>query len=551
MSGKRTLIATSLLLCLLMMTPTSLAQTTDRATDTEAVVITTEMTDLDISIDEESGWVNLSLGSSKMYLKYGEGDIELMTVQKRYMGIADIHRGPDDRLVERVGIPMHVLFYQQLNGLAEYVDSNGDGLLNVRSNGQAGSFDELRDSATDHETLLKWINFDDVEWELTRISWDCEGNDCELMFSLSAYNLTYGSLGGASSGGSSGGNSGEVLEELTYLFKLTTREVDIDIPEVRHYRVRAHGPQGSPIIDSSEEIEAVSINHTGIRATWKYDQIIKGWDVATDANGSARNDTRLIHFVDAGFASHLPPKVAQWAHTQFDRLPAPRAMTGEYTPLQGRTHDDHGMPLRCGLDYIHGQHGDVGQQMREYRDTNCVGPGESLDTGRVTNSTTIRSGALQFEDNGRRLGSLRWVSNATIDGVETEVLFQIHGHRPVLPDDVANLVDGVYRGIRLSGGYNLAIGDDIVHDPEYETDLADIDAMSIITPLDGEGGVTPLIRTLLRLAVILVIATVGVVLVVKVRAGKPEQSAPVPDAAAWDATPWGPTDKSQEGANTN
>ena len=92
MSGKRTLIATSLLLCLLMMTPTSLAQTTDTAT----VEITTEMTDLDISIDEESGWVNLSLGSSKMYLKYGEGDIELMTVQKRYMGIADIHRGADD-----------------------------------------------------------------------------------------------------------------------------------------------------------------------------------------------------------------------------------------------------------------------------------------------------------------------------------------------------------------------------------------------------------------------------------------------------------------------
>jgi hypothetical protein len=213
--------------------------------------------------------------------------------------------------------------------------------------------------------------------------------------------------------------------------------------------------------------------------------------------------------------------------------------------MQGRTHDDNGMPLRCGLDYINGQQGDVAQQMREYRDTNCVGPGESLDTGRVTNSTTIRSGALQFEDGGRRLGSLRWVSNATIDGIETEVLLQIHGHRPILPVDVRNLTDGVYRGIRLSGGYNLAIGDDIVHDPEYETDLADIDAMSIITSFDSEGTGITLVKSLLSLAVILVIATVGVVLMVKVRASKPEQSAPVPDAAAWDATPWDSTGKSQ------
>jgi hypothetical protein len=516
-----------------MMIPTSVAQTIDD----ENVEITTEMTELEISVDEEFGWVNLSLGSSKMYLNYGEGDIELMTVQKHFMGIADIHRGADDQLVERIGIPMHVLFYQQLNGLAEYVDSNGDGLLNVRSNGQAGSFDELRDSVTDHETLLKWINFDDVEWELTGISQDCVGNDCVLQFSLSAYNLTYGT--------SEGESSGDVLEELTYVFKLTTREVEIEIPEVRHYLIRTHGPQGSPIIDSSEEIEAVSINHTGIRATWKYDQVIKGWDVATTANGSARNDTRLMHFIDVGFATHLSPTVAQWVHTQFDRLPAPRAMTGEYTPMQGRTHDDNGMPLRCGLDYINGQQGDVAQQMREYRDTNCVGPGESLDTGRVTNSTTIRSGALQFEDGGRRLGSLRWVSNATIDGIETEVLLQIHGHRPILPVDVRNLTDGVYRGIRLSGGYNLAIGDDIVHDPEYETDLADIDAMSIITSFDSEGTGITLVKSLLSLAVILVIATVGVVLMVKVRASKPEQSAPVPDAAAWDATPWDSTGKSQ------
>jgi hypothetical protein len=69
--------------------------------------------------------------------------------------------------------------------------------------------------------------------------------------------------------------------------------------------------------------------------------------------------------------------------------------------------------------------------------------------------------------------------------------------------------------------------------------------MSIITSFDSEGTGITLVKSLLSLAVILVIATVGVVLMVKVRASKPEQSAPVPDAAAWDATPWDSTGKSQ------
>jgi hypothetical protein len=530
MSGKRTLVLMSLMLAALMVIPTSLAQTQPEEVATADV--TTEMTELNLETDSENGWVNLTLGSSKMYLRYGTGanpgGIELMTVQQRHMGIADISDENGDH-VKRTGIPVEMIFYQKLNGIAEYIDANDDGLFNVHSDGMSGSFSELKDSATGHEAIDKYISFGEVSWEIAVSGKNCVRKECQIIITLSATNLSYGGI-----------NTTDVLEELSFVFRLSTVEVEVQYDKVPHYDVRAHRQGDDWGIDSSVEMNPLRVNHTAIRAVWKYDQIITGWDVATDENGSDRNDTRLMQFIDAGFASHMREKVAQWAHKQFQKLPSPKAMTGEYTPMQGKTHDERGMPLRCGLEYIQSQSGNSGsmkQQMKEYRDAKCVGLGEELNTGRVANASAVRSGALQFEDQGKRVGSLRWISNATIDGEETEVIFQVHGHRPVLPNDVDNLPDGYYRGVRISGGYNLDVGENIVHDPEYETDLVDVEAMSYDVTLISGG--PPIVKLVLAALAFAVITILVVVLTVRLKSPKGLPEAAIPDAQHWGgSTTW-------------
>ena len=348
-----------------------------------------------------------------------------------------------------------------------------------------------------------------------------------------------------------------MLEELTFIFTLTTEEVEVQHEQIPHYQVNYHRQGGMDIIDSSSEGEPLNVNTTAIRANWKYDEIIKGWDIVVDENGNETNDTRLMQFIDLGYASYMDQTVSQWAHQQFGQKPAPRAMAGEYKPMNGQTHDNFGHPLKCGLDYVqsdnpnnsgennggngttgegHGnQHDERDQQLELYKNANCVQEGDEINTGIVDNASAIRSGSMHFNDEGRKFGSMRWVSNATVDGNETEVLFQIHGHRPVLPLDVINLPNGNYRGVRISGGYNLVIGEDVLHDPEYEADLMDIETLSYNFEAAGFS-----IRNL-PLGIMGVVAFIGVgallgVVMYTRNSSKRKVEAPLPEAAQWGSS---------------
>jgi hypothetical protein len=166
--------------------------------------------------------------------------------------------------------------------------------------------------------------------------------------------------------------------------------------------------------------------------------------------------------------------------------------------------------------------------------------GEEMEMTSDSRPQAIRAGAIHFDDNGANLGRVRWVSNATVDGVETEVLFQIHGARPVTHSDV-NGAEGLWSGMRLVGGYNFVIGETVYHDPEFSTDVITIDTQSFNDPIIfGNGNFGKLVSQLFRLLPLaLGIVVLTAVMVGVVSSKSRREQAPVPSqqqyvpAGAW------------------
>ena len=142
----------------------------------------------------------------------------------------------------------------------------------------------------------------------------------------------------------------------------------------------------------------------------------------------------------------------------------------------------------------------------------------------VSNASVVRAGGLHFDNDGAKMASIRWVSNATVDGVEEEVLFQVHGIRPINKEDLQNssLPNGHYKGVRMIGGYNHPVGENITHDPEYDIDVMTIDTAGFGEPIDL--GNRFLFRNLMQIAPIvmgaIVVGIAGTVLMVRRKAKK-------------------------------
>lgn len=544
---------------------------------------------IEVQQDLEEGRISLVLGEARMEIDFGDGRISLMTAQKKYMGIADVYdekRGFD----QRVGIPTYSIFHQKLIGIGEYVDSNENGLFDVEGPKVAGTLEELEDADVSHETLVKWIDFDDVTWELSSWSQTLNGNEVDIRFALSSQNNSYNSDHGVV--------RNLTLENLAYYFRVTTVEEEIRVDAVPHYRVFADGtaPAGDRI-DSSELVAETNVTGHVLNSSWKYDQEISGWDIATDHDGNERNDTRLVVLTELAYGVHLDEDVGEWMGEQHRGLVSPQAIAGR-APRQ--LMDDHmgpemmvgmggsnekpghdlaGHPLECGLAYAqHPEQGGPKEQpagrsmnddggseessdnakpsnsthdeerkeavldkMREYHDTACVQRGEIMDMSQESKPEAIRAGAIHFDDNGADIGRIRWVSNATVDGVETEVLFQINGARPVVSADLDGK-EGLWAGVRLVGGYNYVLGESVYHDPEFSTDVLTIDSQSFGEPfVYGKGNIATLVSNLIKVMPLAIgIVTLGVIGIVLTATRSRRNQAPLPSqqqyvpAAAWN-----------------
>ena len=536
-----------------------------------------------IEQDLENGKISLKLGEAHMFVHYGDGRIGMTTVQTKYMGIADIYDGKRG-FSERVGIPTHSIFHQRLIGAGEYVDENDNGLFDVNGPNVVGTLEELEDSHVSHENLLKWVDYNDVSWTLSHWRQSVNENEVDINFVLSSENIAYQS--------SDGVVDGMTVGRIAYKFHVTTVEQEIHVQAAPHYKVFARGDAvPGDQIDSTELVATTNVTGHVLNTTWKYDQVVRGWDIATDVDGVQRNDTRLVVLTDLAYGVHMSDAVGEWMKEQFGGMISPRAIAGHGSramvsdhdspmlddgqappppPPPPSGHDVEGNPLECGLAYVNSDvvEGDtegretgapidntsdedektddekrrdvVHEKMKQYHDTACMQRGDVMDLTSESRPQAIRAGAIHFDDNGANLGRVRWVSNATVDGVETEVLFQVHGARPVTHSDV-NGEEGLWSGMRLVGGYNFVIGETVYHDPEFSTDVITIDTQSFNDPIFyGNGNFGKLVSQLFRLLPLALGIVVLTAVMVGVASSKSRrEQAPVPShqqyvpAGAW------------------
>jgi len=519
--SRRSLVALLMISLMLISIPSSATAKSDDDDLTDNSINYTNK-EIKMELNETAGELRLNLGNANMRLFWGTaddpGEISLLTRQVHFMGVADIHnsRGSFDK---RVGIPVNTVFYQKIGGILEYEDLNDDGLFNVKGEGKAGTLDEISKSDIRHEPIIKYISYSNLTWTPSVLTEECNGNICQFDFSLEATSIAY-------QGNNTDAN--QSLDLIKYIFHITTTETVVEIEAMPHYSVQTHKDKDKNIkIDQSKKIGTSNITADVLNNVWKYDQILEGWDASA-------NDSRLMTIVEYGLGAYMKDNVADWAMEQFQKAPGPKPLVGQakkntvmaappiHPPPMG-THDKFGHPLKCGMGYV--EKDNNGQKdSKKFEQTRCTPEGDELKEEGISNGSAVRAGGLHFDNDGAKMASIRWVSNATIDGVEEEVLFQLHGIRPIHKEDLLNssLPDGHYKGVRMIGGYNHPVGENITHDPEYDIDVMTIDTAGFGEPIDL--GSQVLVRNLMRIAPIimgaLVVGVAGTVLLVRRKAKK-------------------------------
>ena len=520
--SRRSFVALLMISLMLISIPSSATAQSDDAITDDSIKYTNE--EIKVKLDETVGELSLKLGDAKMRLSWGTaeepGEISLFTTQTHFMGVADLYdsRGRFDK---RVGIPVNTAFYQKLDGIIEYDDLNNDGLFNVKSQGKAGTLDEITKANVSHESIMKYISYSNLTWIPSVLTEECNGNVCQFDFSLEATSISYQG---------NDVNASQSLDLIKYIFHITTTETAVEVEAMPHYRVETHKDRHKNLkIDYTKQIGSSNITADVLKNVWKYDQILEGWDASS-------NESRLMTVVEYGMGAYMKDSVAEWTMDQFQKMPGPKPFVAQAKkdsaihtppPPPKNVHDKFGHPLKCGGSYVEmGNNGQGNEQKdsKKFEKTHCSPEGEELMEEGVSNASVVRAGGLHFDNDGAKMASIRWVSNATVDGVEEEVLFQVHGIRPINKGDLQNssLPNGHYKGVRMIGGYNHPVGENITHDPEYDIDVMTIDTAGFGEPIDL--GNRFLFRNLMQIAPIvmgaIVVGIAGTVLMVRRKAKK-------------------------------
>jgi hypothetical protein len=142
--------------------------------------------------------------------------------------------------------------------------------------------------------------------------------------------------------------------------------------------------------------------------------------------------------------------------------------------------------------------------------------GVSVNESTGTNTPRpLERPSLTFGGENSRIGSLQWVSNATVDGVQKQLYAQIMGGVPV---QARGMNGAMFTGFAVLGGISFPGGGLIMHDPTFSSDALVAIGSSTTTTFPGA-----LFGIALIVAAVVIIA---VVLLVVMEGKKPKQRAP-------------------------
>jgi len=383
-------------------------------------------------------WVDIRVGDTRFGVLYGnetnENAIIIFAEYKRYLCGAEIYDNQDNFLRSK-GIPIWTVFAQRLDLLAEFRDRDNNSLLNFR---------RLEDSSIlTMDIPVKTLNLNQ-SWTLSDLDIQ-EGNEtANVTFALSAANLLYSRVWDPMRLlPRPGKESDGVLDLLKITFHIKVSVKPFHIENVPWYKVNVDNGN-EYMVTHTEFLEYRNYSGRSINVGVKYDHYIEGWDFSYE-------DSKLALGTHAIAGNFVPKPITRWIRMQFFSL---RAGDGDRFELK----------------------------------EDAIQPSEPIP---------LRKDRIYFDDNWYRIGRLAWTSNVTVDDVEKNMTFQIHGGGPIAWMHGLNL----FRGFFVFGAFVYPQGNVIFHDPDFSSTVLVYSIPTIVN-------MTP-IRILAAQAIVAVTATVG------------------------------------------
>ncbi len=322
---------------------------------------------------------------------------------------------------------------------------------------------------------------------------DTGNNTKEWTFNLTASDLTYKRPGGWFNKWTA---RNDKLEELTISFHLYVTSGEKTKSNVPNWKVEiSEKGNGNYNIESSEYQETRAYKGEAIDASFKYDNLIDGWDF-----DESNDDPCLLWGTQVLFANAVSDEVAGWIKTQFDETQEEVQSDDALTNDAFMTYETPGGQSKTLSEEDASD--DIGDLGVDYEDGIYSGDKPEL----------IQKNKLSLEDNWQKVGSLTWVTDVDVDGRIENMYFQVYGARKFAAVDWDM---GAVKGFIATGGFSYPGGDKIFHDPTYSSEVFQLTGSND----DGSANGARIVALLLFLLVVGIVAVVVVVFFVKVASG--------------------------------
>ncbi len=325
------------------------------------------------------------------------------------------------------GIPVNTVLAQSLDRFIEFKTVNA-----------SAGFGLFSDSGTPLVTTvnvpIKALNLRTSAWALTDESYKMVGGTFYVNFTIAASNLSYT----WASSPEANLTGDRMLNEVAFTFHLTVDTVD-KTASIPWYQVT--------VTDSTPR-EITNVTFLGNRTVSgptvqmgaKYDHLIQGWDFVNHTDRLAL-ETYLI------IGNFVPDRTVDFVHVAY---------------AQERAEDEVNSTI---LD------------------------NETADAPSAPHLYTF--GKITFDDAFTRIGTFRWTSDVTVDGVAETMLFQVQGGARIVYSNGEN----AFYGFMVHGAFVYPAGQMIVHDPAMS-------AESFTPNLAAGFNLTPLGLLLIQVAVV-------------------------------------------------
>lgn len=107
----------------------------------------------------------------------------------------------------------------------------------------------------------------------------------------------------------------------------------------------------------------------------------------------------------------------------------------------------------------------AGQRQLRLRDAMQLQNGDPVISQTGVRPQLVRKNRLGIADNWQKVGTMKWVSNVTVDGEEEDMYFQVYFARAHAG---VNANGAFYAGMGIVGGFSYPGGGRVYHDPTFE-----------------------------------------------------------------------------------